>query len=82
MSACRPGNPVDITWRDTPPSPAQLVAWNALWARLLFGHVDPSKKREPQDHVGPGASNGAAVASGSHIEDEHTYGTTHALQSR
>ena len=71
---------IHITWHTTPPTPAQLVAWRWLWTRPL-GHTDPGPETpQPQDHRGTGATNFAAVASGSHIvserdvEPEENYG--------
>ena len=55
---------VHITWRATPPSPAQLAAWRRLWARLL-GPVDRGPEtRQPQDPVEPGAAGTLTVSSG------------------
>ena len=37
----QPSKPqVLIVWHNTPPTPAQLAAWDTLWKRLL-GHVRP-----------------------------------------
>jgi hypothetical protein len=45
---------VHITWRQEPPTPAQLAAWRQLWTRLL-GHPGPETRR-PQDWAGPRAA--------------------------
>lgn len=56
-----------ITWRTTPPSPAQLAAWDRLWARLL-GQTGP-KTQGPQE-MSPGASNVAVAGNNRHLWSE------------
>lgn len=64
---------VRVTWHITPQTPAQLVAWRWLWARLLCP-VDPApKKEEPQDGE-PGAATEATVTSGHNLWDDHDNG--------
>jgi hypothetical protein len=68
---------VHITWHTAPPSPAQLVAWRQLWARLL-GHVDLRPETpQPQDPVGPRAASLATVGSGHNLLSEHTNDNIH-----
>ena len=33
--------PCSITWRQEPPTPAQLAAWRQLWTRLLGDPAPP-----------------------------------------
>ena len=67
---------VHITWRATPPSPAQLAAWDWLWARLL-GHVASGPEtRQPQDHVGPRAAAVLTVRGGHNLLSELPNGNT------
>lgn len=44
---------VQIIWRTTPPSPAQIAAWNALWARLL-GQGARGDTPRAHEHSTPG----------------------------
>jgi hypothetical protein len=56
MSDSRPSSAVQVIWRYTPPTPAQLQAWRQLWARLL-GDVDPTPAApQPRDHGSTGAA--------------------------
>lgn len=60
---------VCITWRSTPPSPAQLAAWDRLWTRLL-GHPDPETPQPQKDT--PGAVDCATVSGGPTLLSEIT----------
>jgi hypothetical protein len=56
--------PCRVTIVPAPATPTQLAAWRQIWARLL-GHIDPIPETpQPQDQIGLGATNIAAVASG------------------
>lgn len=48
-----PSTLVHVAWHDTPPTPAQLAAWNALWARLL-GQGARDDTPRAHDHSTPG----------------------------
>ncbi len=61
-----------ITWHNTPPSPAQIAAWNWLWARLLRHVASGPETRQPQDHIGTGAATVATVGSGHDLWSELT----------
>jgi|RhiMethySRZTD1v2_1073278.scaffolds.fasta_scaffold706656_2 hypothetical protein len=47
----RLGSSIQITWRNTPPSPAQLAAWDRLWARLLGATMTEASGLDP--HASP-----------------------------
>jgi hypothetical protein len=66
--------PCHITWRQEPPTPAQLAAWHQLWARLL-GHPGP-ETRQPQEDT-PGAVDGATVSGGHNLLNEQDNDSTH-----
>ena len=70
---------IHITWRQEPPLPAQLAAWDRLWRRLL-DNCGAGKKREPHEDS-PGAVDGAAAANGNHIVSEHANNITHYPRS-
>jgi hypothetical protein len=61
---------VRIHWRTTPPTPAQLAAWDRLWTRLLGASAPGPKTTQPQDPVDPGAVDCATVSSGHHLLSE------------
>jgi hypothetical protein len=60
---------VGITWRNTPPTPAQLAAWNRLWTRLL-GHDDVAPKKEQPQEDTPGAVDCATVSGGRNLNED------------
>lgn len=41
-----------VTWRNTPPTPVQLAAWDWLWTRLL-GHGASGYTPQSQGHRDP-----------------------------
>lgn len=71
-----PSHAVRITWRDTPPTPAQLATWRWLWARLLGDVTPPQETPQPQDPVSPRAATVATASGGHNLLSEHTNDTT------
>lgn len=70
-----------VHWHDTPPSPAQVAAWDALWRRLL-GAADPQTTEAPGGTI-PEASDptmtmdgrqAAGTATTPPVQEAHRYG--------
>ena len=59
-----------ITWRQEPPTPAQLAAWDRLWAWLLAPVDAGPETAQPQNHVGPRAATVATVCGGHNFLSE------------
>lgn len=57
-----------IHWRDTPPSPGQLAAWQALWQRLLGVSTPHTPQRQDATRPGTGASTVGMHEMGRNVE--------------
>ena len=64
--------PVHIVWHNDPPSPAQIAAWDRLWARLLGDIAKDPQTTQPQDLANPGAATFATVSSGHNMNKDTT----------
>jgi hypothetical protein len=71
--------PCHISWRQEPPTPAQLAAWRQLWTRLL-GHPGPETP-QPQEDT-PGAIDGATVSGGCNLNEDTANDTRIALHRK
>src|SRR5262245_54465649 len=73
----KPSNPVDITWKTTPPTPAQRAAWEKLWVRLLGPALVTPDTRQPQQHEeNAGAELSACMTSAHHHPEDIVNDTT------
>jgi hypothetical protein len=75
-----PSEPCHITWRQAPPTPAQLAAWRQLWARLL-GPVERDPETPQPQELNPGAVDGATVSGGHNLLKEQDNDSTHRTLS-
>lgn len=57
-----------IHWRDTPPSPGQLAAWQALWQRLLGVSAPQTPQRQDAASPGTGESTVGMREMGRHVK--------------
>jgi hypothetical protein len=72
---------VRIIWHITPPSPAQLAAWDWLWARLL-GSVERDPETPQPQELNPGAVDCTTVSGGHNSNEDTTNDSRIALRRK